>query len=202
VYRSTDGGVNWIPTGSGLGMNNGVSRLLVSPFFNSDRTLILGAGDGIYKSSDAGNTWNHVLSTHRAQAFAVSPAFASDQTMYAGSFSGGVYKSTDKGTYWTEANTGLVRTSVASLAVSPSYVTDHTIFSGIYNNGVYKSTDGGATWSAANSGVDKFTPLVLVVSPSYASDRTLYTITTDGVYASGGPHYHFYKSVDGGTSWS
>jgi hypothetical protein len=65
-------------------------------------------------------------------------------TLYAGTsgFGGGVFKSTNEGTRWTVANSGLTSTSVRVLAIDPS--TPATLYAGT-DSGVFKSTDGGAT---------------------------------------------------------
>lgn len=192
VHKSSDAGVNWVPGKTGLGFNNSIRTLLTSPAYASDQTLFLGAMNGIYKSSDRGDTWTQVQSSYNVQALAVSQAYASDRTIFAGAFLAGVYKSVDAGVTWALTNTGLGNTRVFSLAVSPAYVSDHTVYAGMYGKGVYKSTDNGATWSAANSGIDTVTAESLVISPAYATDRTILVICGN----------HIYKSVDAAASWS
>src|SRR5512143_1170666 len=56
-------------------------------------------------------------------SLAVSPDFASDQTVFAGNYSG-VFKSTDGGATWTGPGTGSIISPgnyVCSIAVSPNY---------------------------------------------------------------------------------
>ena len=66
----------------------------------------------------AASGWGSVGPTVDVNALAVSPAFATDNTVYAGTESNGVYRSTDSGNItWTQVNTGLTDTSVDALAI-------------------------------------------------------------------------------------
>ncbi|MDH4164328.1 MAG: chitobiase/beta-hexosaminidase C-terminal domain-containing protein [Nitrospirota bacterium] len=125
-------------------------------------------------------------------ALAVSPAYANDQTLFAGTYSNGVYKSVDGGVTWSLASTGITDLYIRALALSPGYQTDQTVFAGGSTGGVFKSTDGGATWSAVNGGTLDKRIYGLTLSPNYATDQTIYAGTENGVY----------KSVNGGASWS
>src|SRR6266545_7232812 len=77
-------------------------------------------------------------------------------TFYFGSTGGGVWKTTDGGTYWRNVSDGFFkRASVGALAVAPS--DPNVIYAGMgeacirgnvsHGDGVYRSTDGGRTWS-------------------------------------------------------
>ena len=121
---------------------------------------------------------------------AVSPNFASDQTLFAATW-GGVFKSTNGGTSWSAVNSGLTGTTVNSVAVSPNFATDHTLFAGTWG-GVFISTNGGTSWSAVNSGLTNTDINSVALSPNFASDQTLFAGTLGGVF----------KTTNGGTSWS
>ena len=77
-------------------------------------------------------------------------------TFYFGACAGGVWKTTDGGTYWENISDGFFNTAaIGALAVAPSdpnvlYAgTGETTIRGnvSHGDGVYKSTDGGKTWS-------------------------------------------------------
>ena len=117
-------------------------------------------------------------------SLAVSPNFASDHTLFAGTYGGGgVFVSTNGGASWSAANTGLTNTDVYSLAVSPNFASDHTLFAGTWGGGVFESTNAGASWSAANTGLTSTYVYSLAVSPNFASDHTLFAGTYGGVFS-------------------
>src|SRR3989442_1419044 len=120
-------------------------------------------------------------------ALAIDPVTPS--TLYAGAYSGGVFKSTDGGGGWTAVNTGLTDGYVLALAIDPQ--TPATLYAGT-DNGVFKSTNGGGSWSAVNTGLPNVTSvLALAIDPQ--APTTLYLGTgSDGVF----------KSTNGGGSWS
>ena len=117
------------------------------------------------------------------RAVAVDPA--NPATVYAGTASGGVFKSTNGGASWSAANSGLASTGVAALAIDPSSTA--TLYAaGGDEGGVFKSTDGGARWAAINSGLSATSTRALAIDPS--TPTTLYVGTDVGVF----------KSTDGG----
>src|SRR6185437_8490697 len=78
------------------------------------------------------------------------------KAFYFGACAGGVWKTTDGGTYWENISDGFFKTAaVGALAVSTS--DPNVIYVGMgetairgnvsHGDGVYKSTDGGQTWT-------------------------------------------------------
>jgi photosystem II stability/assembly factor-like uncharacterized protein len=76
-------------------------------------------------------------------------------TFYFGACAGGVWKTTDGGTYWENVSDGFFETAaVGALAVAPS--DPNVLYAGTgeacirsnvsHGDGVYRSTDGGRTW--------------------------------------------------------
>ncbi|RPH85422.1 MAG: hypothetical protein EHM75_09770, partial [Desulfobacteraceae bacterium] len=124
-------------------------------------------------------------------ALAVSPNFTGDQTLLAGTSSGGVFKSTDGGAQWRAVNTGLGDTQMKALAYSPSYGVDKTVFSAALHGGIKKSTNGGESWEWLGSASNGHA-YCLGISPQYASDSTLF----GGVSGVG-----VYRTTNGGTAW-
>jgi photosystem II stability/assembly factor-like uncharacterized protein len=77
-------------------------------------------------------------------------------TFYFGACAGGVWKTTDGGTYWENVSDGFFETAaVGALAVAPS--DPNVVYAGTgeacirgnvsHGDGVYRSTDGGRTWT-------------------------------------------------------
>lgn len=118
------------------------------------------------------------------------------QTIYAGTYGGGVFKSTNGGNAWTVVNSGLKETMgiqelpphVYALAIDPT--SSQTVYAGAYRGGVFKSTNGGKTWTAVNSGLTNTNVWALAIDP--VNSQTVYTGTEGGVF----------KSTDGGGSWA
>ena len=116
-------------------------------------------GYGVYKGDGGPNlsswSWSELntgLDTANKKfihAIAISPNFASDQTLFIATDSVGIYKSTDAGSHWNVAYDSLV---FQTLLFSPDYATDRAIYAGEDGGGVYRSTDRGVTWSQMNHG--------------------------------------------------
>ncbi len=106
-------------------------------------------------------------------------------TLYAGTDSGGVFKTTNGGQSWTEANSGLGKKNVHILAIDPQ--TPTTLYAGTLDGGVFKSMNGGGSWRAVNTGLTNKVAYTLAIDP--LTPATLYAgIWSDGVF----------KSMDGG----
>jgi photosystem II stability/assembly factor-like uncharacterized protein len=119
-------------------------------------------------------------------AVAVDPQTPS--TLYAGTFSGGVFKSIDAGGRWDPVNLGLTNLGIYALAIDPKIPT--TLYAGTFGSGVFKSVDAGGRWDPVNSGLTNLYIRVLAIDPQTPS--TLYAGTEDIVF----------RSTDGGASWS
>ena len=86
------------------------------------------------------------------RCFAVAPAAGdSGRTLLAGTYSSGVFRSSDGGTRWSAANAGLTCHCVnALLAGSSDGASGSTLFAGT-SRGIFRSTDRGKTWSGTRS---------------------------------------------------
>jgi hypothetical protein len=78
-------------------------------------------------------------------AFALSPNYASDQTLFVGTLQQGLMKSVDGGSTLTPV-LSVPGYFASGVVVSSGYATDQTVFVSTYL-GIYKSTDGGASWA-------------------------------------------------------
>ncbi len=115
------------------------------------------------------------------RATAVSPQHPA--TVFAGAFGWGVFKSTDAGNSWSNAQTGLVSTYIRALLP----LSDSTLFAGA-NDGVYKSSDGGATWTA-------------VLTTPHSVRALAFDNHTNNIYA-GSFGSGLYKTTNMGLTWS
>ncbi len=91
------------------------------------------------------------------------------QRSFAGTWSGGVFLSTNNGTSWTEVNTGLTDTYIECLAIS-----DTNLFVGTPYDGVFLSTNNGTSWININTGLPETSNVgALVVSGTNLFTGTL-----------------------------
>jgi photosystem II stability/assembly factor-like uncharacterized protein len=148
LLRSTDAGSSWSQIGTGAFGDNEVFRLADSPL-NED--LILAGGlVGIFRSVNGGIAWSPVSgmpSESRVRDVVMGPstAYTAIMTPTATAYDGrGVYKSSDQGSSWVSANTGIASTMVHSLAVDPS--NDHIVYAGS-EAGLLRTMDAGAQWT-------------------------------------------------------
>lgn len=148
ILRSADRGANWqitlLPNPPPF-----ISCLAVSPNYSQDGMLWAGTmEDGVFCSKDRGIswfTWNFGLLDLNTLTLAVSPAFASDETLFVGTETG-VFRSTNGGRAWREVGFPMENAPVMSLALSPDYAADGVIYAGTENHGLWVSADQGRGW--------------------------------------------------------
>ena len=111
VFRSTDGGVTFTPTGIAFTeINQFAWTVVVDP--QSPNTVHAATSEGIFKSTDSGLNWRTVAGPRNAIALALDPA--NPRTLYAGTgYSGGpfgsrdvLFKSMDGGETWRPSSAG------------------------------------------------------------------------------------------------
>jgi photosystem II stability/assembly factor-like uncharacterized protein len=144
--------------------------IALSPDYGHDRTVVLGTHSGdVFRSNDGGATYVKAGSAHDPiRSIVMSPAFASDGTLFAGTPQG-LYESTDRGTTWKHLSGTFKNTT--SLAVSPSLASDGTMFAST-RSGLYVSSDRGRTWARVEHvpfPPDDYVEAV-AVSPNFAAD--------------------------------
>jgi len=123
-------GINeWTTNGPKGGL---FSFVIISPNYANDSTVFaVAAFDGLYKSTDGGQSWTRSgLTDMYVNSIAISPNYANDSTVFAGpgddAGGDGVYKSTDGGQSWSQ--NGLTNMDIYSVAISPNYANDSTVF--------------------------------------------------------------------------
>lgn len=151
---------------------------------------------GLYSSADGGMSWHDAYATLQMSqrltiaSVAVSPAYAHDQTLFAGAL-GGVLRSTDRSRTWSVAELPSPPPFVVSILASPNYPQDGLVFAATLEDGVFRSWDRGASWASWNFGLLDLNVFCLVASPDFASDDTLYAGVESGVF----------RSTNGGRAW-
>lgn len=183
---STNGGASWQPVAHNL-PGSDIHGFAMNPD-DASRLWALVAGQGLFGSTDGGQTWQRLPAQLPADIMAVTSAGGSPETLYAGSTSAGLLRSTDGGRTWGAAANGLASRNVLALAIDP--VARRTVYAGV-EGGLHKSMDGGDTWSRLAFPGD--TPVALAVSPAQPG-----RVLAISVKARQGL---VYRSDDGGQSW-
>jgi methionine-rich copper-binding protein CopC len=163
-----------------------VSSVAFSPAFSTDHTAFATSSDGcgVYKTTDSGDNWSQCATASTVGLFlttvAVSPTYASDQTVFAGK-----YFSSDGGSTWTDI-TGLGSVDVSCLSFSPTFASDHTVIAGTYEDGVFISTNSGLSWTQydALSDLDILYVKSVGLTPNFSTNHLAFAGTWgDGVYS-------------------
>ena len=165
LYKSVDGGMSWFHSlFSDMGVSAGcILGLAVDPR-NTNNLYAAFQRGGVFKSTDAGATWNVAnsgLSADDAEALAIDPG--SPGTIYAVSGEG-VFKSRDGATSWNPAGSvpDLSGSPGGDCCFGPRLAVDPQnpahVYLGLPIDGVhhvYQSFDGGSSWtdSLAVSGI-------------------------------------------------
>ena len=201
--KSADGGASWSRLNLPLESNDFATDLAIDP---QDSGVVYAgtASGGVFKSADGGESWslaNSGLPQDYVGVLAISGGEAT--TVYAstadcddsGCLGDGIFKSTDGGSSWTAANSGLPGGAVSSIAIDAQ--NPATLYIGlswgqnINRTGVFKSIDRGASWKQLSPGLPEGTYFgSLAIDPRDSS--TVYLGTGRGVF----------RSTDGGENWS
>ena len=157
IFKSVNQGYSWTVASSDT--ITSIEVLAISPNYASDRTLFIGTDQcytagTLWKSTDGGSSWaatgEEGFDWCHMRALAISPNYATDQTLFAGDMFYGVFKSSDGSTNWLNVQFGRFN---RTLSVSPAYAQDQTLFVGRGNGSIFKSVNGGVAWTEVSAGL-------------------------------------------------
>jgi photosystem II stability/assembly factor-like uncharacterized protein len=140
LYRSDNHGTPWSQVGAGLPKASRINALLIE-----GSTSYAGTDEGVFVSSDAGQTWSASVITPPSpvQCFTVS-----GRRVYAGTKMSGVFFTKDEGRSWQQVVNGLPDWNVRSLAARNSVV-----YAGTDTRGVFLLSGEGKRWVSAGQGL-------------------------------------------------
>jgi photosystem II stability/assembly factor-like uncharacterized protein len=164
IWKSTDSGITWVNL-----RRDEPHAIAVDPF-NSSHVLIAAFDEGLIETQDGGTTWRKVTTLPPppgGSAILSGITFHPNQngTIFISAAGGGVgvLKSTNGGSSWTIANSGLT-TDQATSAVVVSPQTPGMLFLGTAS-GVFKSTDVGTSWFLKTGTVTSLISIDAKVNP-------------------------------------
>lgn len=194
ILRSLDGGQSWqnsdVPKPPPI-----VAALAFSPNYENDGMVFAGTmEDGVIFTSNRGDnwvSWNFGLLDLNTLCLGISPAFANDETLFAGVQSG-LFRSANGGRAWREVELPVGYEAILSLALSPNFGSDHTLFAGCETQGLLVSRDGGETWQQL--GQDVFTDPVnaILLAADFPTNPEMLALHSGMIL----------YSPDGGASWT
>jgi photosystem II stability/assembly factor-like uncharacterized protein len=227
VWKTTNGGTSWRNISDGVSRIASVGAITVAP--SDPNVIYVGSGeadmredwtygDGMYRSTDAGETWSNLgLTDARHIARIVVDPRNPDRVFVAalGHGSGknttrGVYRSNDGGKNWQRVLYSDDSTGAIDIAMDPG--NSRIAYAALWhmqrspwgftagNGSLWKTTDGGDTWRdlSRTPGLPK-NPLGRIgISVSPANPQRVYaTIECPPEDSTGG----IFRSDDGGATW-
>ncbi|HLW00873.1 MAG TPA: hypothetical protein VKT82_19595 [Ktedonobacterales bacterium] len=225
VWKTTDGGRYWENVTDGFFKRASVGAIAVADsdpnviYVGMGETTIRGNvshGDGVYKSTDGGQTWTHLglEKTRNIAKVRVHPH--NPDLVYVAALGHahgpnperGVYRSRDGGKTWEQVLFRSENAGAIDLAMDPNNPRilfaafwearrlPHELISGGEGSGLFKSTDGGDTWTeiTRNKGLPKglLGKIGLTISPAKEGRVWALIEAEDGA---------LFRSDDGGQTW-
>jgi photosystem II stability/assembly factor-like uncharacterized protein len=197
VWKTEDAGYTWRNISDGFFKSGSVGAIAIAP---SDKNVLYvgmgehpvrgvmtSHGDGIYKSTDGGQTWKHtgLPDSRHIAAIRIHPqnpdlVYVTVQgALWGPSEHRGIYRSKDGGQKWEKVHYINENTGAADLSMDVSNprilyagMWDHQRYpwkvrSGGDGSGIWKSVDGGDTWQKLKTGLpEKMGKVAVAVSPA------------------------------------
>ena len=206
---------------------NDPSTIWVGTGEDTNRNSV-GWGDGVYKSTDGGETFTNMGLRDTYQIAEVAPHPTDSSVVYVAALGNlwgyngrrGLFKSTDGGETWTKLTNGLPddgKTGATAIEINPENPDE--IYVGMYqrlrrpwemksggpNGGLYKSTDGGDSWTELTNGLPTGNTGQIDVDIYRENPDILmaYVEADDDLpHDMSTPGPGIYRSEDGGQSWT
>ncbi|MGK7938312.1 MAG: WD40/YVTN/BNR-like repeat-containing protein [Xenococcaceae cyanobacterium] len=217
VFFSSDDGKSWTKYNQGLTKDVQADQknfqrphfndLEISADFERDQTLFVTGFDGLFKSTNKGQTWQEVDAFRRSIiGLVVSPNYKNDSTVAVLNYVGEAYLSRDGGEAWQPMYQGLELPSFTrkftppnieprrffQMAISPNYSEDKTIFATVLWTKFLTYTDKSQRWRISTP-PQEARSMAIAVSPNFAQDQTIYLAAQKGV---------IFKSTNGGKNFT
>ncbi len=147
-------------------------------------------GLGIWKSTDAGRTWQHIASTKKPSFQTVQKVVVGKSGRVIAGTNTGIYTSDDYGNSWSKKTDGFI-SDIEIASNGTIYVGKGSVD---IEGGIFKSTNNGTTWQEITPGSKTINRVELAISPS--NPNTIYAV------AAGSDNIAWLKkSTNGGGLW-
>lgn len=230
VFKSTNGGTSWFPVFDAA-LSLSIGDIAIAP--SNSKILYVGTGEanggggsttydglGVYKSTDAGSTWNYtgldgIGNTGRIVINPKDPQnvfVAAMGNLYGKTPDRGIYRTTDGGSTWQKVLFVSDSTGAIDIVINPK--NPDTLYAAVWERirtlnretyggascNVYRSFDGGTTWTILTNGLPTASSdsgrIGLAICES--SPNVVYAIYADKV----GYFKGIYKTTNNGNSWA
>ncbi len=225
VWKTVNNGTTWTPVFDEQGSYS-IGTVTLDP--SNPETVWVGSGennsqrsvaygDGVYKSTDGGNTWanvglkasEHVAKIHIDPKDPLHVTVAAQGPLWSSGGERGLYQTRDGGKVWTKLlhiddDTGVtdfvVDPAAPATILAASYQRRRhvwTLVNGGPGSGIHRTTDGGKTWTKVAAGLPTgdLGRIGLAAAPS--DPKTVYAVVEANDKAGG-----IFKSTDGGATWA
>jgi len=208
-----------------IGPANMMGRIAAIDASNSDyrKVLIASASGGVFKSENAGTTWESIFDKYGAGSIGsikfdqnnldvIWIGTGESANRNSSAYGDGIYKSIDGGKSFI--NMGLKSThQIAEIEIHPN--NSDVVFAAAVGHlwgytgerGLFKTIDGGKSWKKVSGGLpsDNKTGCTEIVihpnNPNIMFAGFYHRLRQPASFISGGENGGLYKSIDGGKSW-
>ncbi len=225
VWKSVDNGTNWEYKFNGVNLIS-IGDIAIDP--NNENIIYAGTGeanassysfmgDGIYKSTNAGEDWEHMGLEFSAYIGRIVVDYDNSERLFAAACGNlftpdperGVYRSEDGGTNWEKIL--FINDSVSAIDIIQHPENPDILFAGMWERmrgltyrhsfgegtGLWKTDDGGDNWFELTNGLPSGDAGRLGLAIAASNPEVMYAY-----YDMPGYEVNVYKSTNGGTSWA
>ncbi|MCC7123378.1 MAG: hypothetical protein IT178_00910 [Acidobacteria bacterium] len=228
IWKSEDAGISWAPVSDGQMGTGSIGSIDVAP--TNPNHIWVGTGSaairsnviigrGVYKSLDAGKTWQFLGLKDSGQIGAIKVHPYDHNTVWLAALGSpfgpneerGIFKTTDGGKTWKK--TLFVNNETGGRDVEVDYRNPDIVYAAMYRGfrkgwdiisggpasegGIYKSTDGGETWKKITAGLPDDLIGKIDIDIARSNPNVLYAMIE-----ALGPKGGLYRSTDAGESWT
>jgi photosystem II stability/assembly factor-like uncharacterized protein len=228
VWKTDDAGINWAPVSDGQMATGSIGSIDVAP--SNPNHVWVGTGSaairsnviigrGVYKSLDAGKTWQFMGLKESGQIGGIKVHPFDPNTVWLAALGSpfganeerGIFKTKDGGKTWRK--TLFVNNETGGRDVEVDYDNPDIVYAAMYKGvrkgwdivsggpasegGIYKSTDGGETWKHITAGLPSDLIGKIDIDIARSNSKVVYAMI-EAIGDKGG----LYRSNDAGESWT